>query len=41
MEYAKDKAVKVSDKGVRESFMIMVNLTQKLSEQNLNFTDGE
>ena len=41
MEYAKDKAVKVSDKGVRESFMIMVNLTQKLSEQNLNFADRE
>ena len=41
MEYAKDKAVKVSDKGVRESFMIMVNFYQKLSEQNLNFADKE
>jgi len=41
MEYVKGKAVKVSDKGVRGSFMIMVNFYQKLSEQNLNFADKE
>ena len=41
MEYVKGKAVKVSDKGVRGSFMIMVNLNQKISEQNLNFADKE
>lgn len=41
MEYVKGKAVKVSDKGVRGSFMIMLNLNQKISEQNLNFADKE
>ena len=41
MEYVKGKAVKVSDKGVRGSFMIMINFYQKLSEQNLNFADKE
>ena len=41
MEYVKGKAVKFSDKYVKEAFMIMVNFYQKLSEQNLNFADKE
>lgn len=41
MEYVKGKAVKFSDKYVKEAFMIMLNLNQKISEQNLNFADKE
>ena len=39
MEYVKGKAVKFSDKYVKEAFMIMVNFYQKLSEQNLDLKD--
>lgn len=41
MEYVKGKAVKFSDKYVKEAFMIMVNFYQKISEQNLKLADGE
>lgn len=39
--YVKGKAMKFSGDRIQEAFMIMINLTQKISEQNLNFADKE